>query len=168
MQFRELAAARFSVRQFKDRPVGKDKVDMILEAARIAPTAANRQPQRILVVSEAEGLAKVDACTPYRFAAPLVFIICYDKNECWVRSFDGAHSGEVDASIITTQMMLQAADIGLGTTWVMYFDPARTREEFALPANIIPLAFLPTGYPADDAEPASYHSLRHPLDRLLL
>lgn len=168
MDFRELAAARFSVRRFKDKPVEKDKVDIILEAARIAPTAANRQPQRILVISEAKGLAKIDACTPYRFAAPLVFLICYDRNECWVRTFDGADSGEVDASIVTTQMMLQAADIALGTTWVMHFDPVKTREEFALPANIIPIAILPTGYPADDAEPASYHRLRHPLDRLLL
>jgi nitroreductase len=65
-------------------------------------------------------------------------------------------------------MMLQAADIGLGTTWVMYFDPARTREEFALPPNIVPLAFLLTGYPADNAAPAAFHSQRHPLERLLL
>jgi len=85
-----------------------------------------------------------------------------------VRKFDGAKSGEVDASIATTQMMLQAADIGLGTTWVMAFDPAKTREAFALPPNIIPVAFLPTGYPAADAKPAPLHSQRHGLEKLLI
>jgi nitroreductase len=168
MNFKELAAARYSLRQFRDKAVERDKVDLILEAARNAPTAANKQPQRILVISDPAGLEKIDACTRCRFAAPLVFIICYDKNDAWVRKFDGAHSGEIDASIVTTQMMLQAADAGLGTTWVMHFDPARTREEFALPPHIIPVALLPTGYPADDAAPAAFHSQRHPLDKLLL
>jgi nitroreductase len=169
MQFKELAAARYSVRQFKDKPVEQDKLDLILEAARIAPTGANKQPQRILLVSGAKELEKVDACTPCRFGAPLVFIICYDSDACWVRQkYDGAKSGEVDAGIVTTHMMLQAADAGLGTTWVMHFDPAKTREEFALPSHIIPVAFLPTGYPADDAQPAGFHSQRYPLDKLLL
>jgi nitroreductase len=103
MNFKELAAARYSVRQFKNKPVEKERLDLILEAARIAPTAANKQPQRILVVNGAEGLEKVDACTPCRFGAPLVFIICYDRNETWIRKFDGAQSGEVDASIVTTR-----------------------------------------------------------------
>jgi nitroreductase len=169
MNFTELAAARYSVRQFKNQPVEQDKLDRILEAARHAPTGANKQPQRILLITDEKGLKKVDACTPCRFAAPVVFIICYDANECWVRQkYDGAKSGEVDASIVTTHMMLQAADIGLGTTWVMHFDPVKTREEFGLPPHLIPVAFLPAGYPADDAEPAGFHSLRHPLDKLLI
>jgi len=168
MNFKDLAAARYSVRQFMDKPVEKDKLGLILEAARNAPTAANKQPQRILVIQDTEALGKVDACTPFRFGAPLVFIVCYDKNEAWVRKFDGACSGEVDASIVTTQMMLQAADIGLGATWVMHFDPAKTREAFALPSNIIPVAFLPTGYPAANAEPAGFHSQRHGLEKLVI
>ncbi|AEF81101.1 nitroreductase family protein [Leadbettera azotonutricia] len=168
MGFKELAAARYSVRKFKDRAVEKEKVDLILEAARNAPTAANKQPQRILVIDTDEELKKVDACTRFRFETSLVFLVCYDQNECWVRSFDGEKSGEVDASIVTTQMMLQAADIGLGTTWVMFFDPAKTREEFKLPPHIIPVAFLPTGYPADDAEPSDRHAVRHPLEKLII
>jgi nitroreductase len=168
MNFKELSTARYSVRQFKNKPVEQQDLDLILGAARNAPTAANKQPQRILVVQDEAGLAKADACTPCRFGAPLVFIICYDKNEAWVRKFDGADSGEVDASIVTSHMMLQAADLGLGTTWVMHFDPVKAREGFALPLNIIPVVFLPAGYPADDAQPAGFHSLRHSLEKLLL
>jgi nitroreductase len=168
MHFRELAAARYSVRQFKNKPVERGDLELILEAARNAPTAGNKQPQRILVVSDGEGLAAIDACTPCRFGAPLVFIVCYDAAEAWTRKFDGADSGQVDAAIVTAQMMLQAADIGLGTTWVMHFDPAKTRELFALPEHIIPVAFLPTGYPADDARPAGFHEQRYALEKLLI
>jgi nitroreductase len=169
MDFRELAAARYSVRRFRNEPVEQAKIDLVLGAARLAPTAANKQPQRILVITGEEALAKVDKCTSCRFAAPLVFLVSYDADECWVRGqYDGAKSGEVDASIVTTHMMLQAADIGLGTTWVMHFDPVKTREEFRLPANVIPVAFLPAGYPAGDAAPSDRHALREPPEKLIV
>jgi nitroreductase len=168
MSFKDLAAARYSVRKFLDKSVEKDKLDIILEAARNAPTAANKQPQRIYVIDTIDGLKKVDICTQCRFGAPLVFLVCYDKHDAWVRKYDGEHSGVVDASIVTTQMMLQAVDIGLGTTWVMFFDPAKTREEFKLPENIIPVAFLPSGYPAADAEPSDRHAVRYPLEKLVI
>ncbi|MDR1352118.1 MAG: nitroreductase family protein [Treponema sp.] len=167
MDFKELAARRYSVRQFKQAPVEKEKLDLVLEAGRNAPTAANKQPQRILVITEAEGLKKVDDCTPCRFGAPAVLLVCFDKGGSWVRPFDGEHSGWVDASIVTTHMMLQAADIGLGSTWVMYFDAAKIRAAFALPENIIPAALLPLGCPADDAAPADRHNDRQPRDKLV-
>jgi nitroreductase len=167
MSFKELAAQRYSVRKFLDKPVDKEKLDLILAAAQNAPTAANKQPQRVLVIDKAPDLAKVDTATSCRFGAPLVFLICYDKAEPWVRPFDKEHAGWVDASIVTTQMMLQAADLGLGTTWVMYFDPAKTREQFQLPEQLVPVAFLPTGYPAEDAAPSDRHPQRHPLDKLV-
>jgi nitroreductase len=167
MEFKELAAQRYSVRKFSPIPVEKDKLDLVLEAGRIAPTAANKQPQRILVITEADGLKKVDACTPCRFGAPVVLLVCFDKSESWVRPFDGEHSGWVDASIVTTHMMLQVADIGLGSTWVMHFDAAKIRAAFDLPEDIIPAALLPMGYPTDDATPADRHSDRQPRDRLI-
>jgi nitroreductase len=167
MNFDVLSAKRYSVRKFKQVPVDPEKIACVLEAARNAPTAANKQPQRILVVTRNDGLEKVDRCTPCRFGAPVVLIVCYDKNECWVRKFDGKHSGWVDASIVTTQMMLQAADIGLGSTWVMHFDPAAARKEFALPENLVPAAMLIMGYPAPDAEPADRHAMRHTLEKLV-
>ena len=167
MDFKELAARRYSVRKFKQTPVEKEKLDLVLEAGRNAPTASNKQPQRILVITQAEGLKKIDDCTPCRFGAPVVLLVCYDEKGSWVRPFDGERSGLVDASIVTTQMMLQAADIGLGSTWVMYFDAAKTRAAFDLPENIVPAALLPLGYPAEDAAPADRHNDRLPRDKLV-
>jgi nitroreductase len=167
MNFDQLSAARYSVRKFKTLPVEKEKLALILEAGRNAPTAGNRQPHRILVIDTAEGLKKVDACTQCRFGAPIVLLIAYDKTEYWVRKFDGENSGQIDASIVTTQMMLQAADIGLGSTWVMFFDPAKAVEAFTIPENLVPVAFLVLGYPAEDAVPSERHALRHSLDTIV-
>ena len=166
--FLELAKARYSVRKYKPAPVEQEKLEKILEAGRVAPTAHNNQPHRIKVLTDAGDLAKMDGCTRCRFGAPAALLICYDKNESWKRSFDGADSGEVDASIITTHMMMEAQDLGLGTCWVMYFDPAKTIEAFALPEHIVPLAFLPLGYPADDAAPGPMHGERLALEEILL
>ncbi|MDR3146844.1 MAG: nitroreductase family protein [Treponema sp.] len=167
MNFAELAAARYSVRSFLDRPVEREKVELILKAARRAPTAANRQPQRVLVLSGGEQLARVDQCTTCRFDAPLVFLVCYEKKFAWVRDYDQKHSGWIDASIAGTHMMLQAADLGLGTTWVMWFDPAAVRTQFNLSDDLSPVAFLPTGYPQPDAFPSDQHQDRLPLDKLV-
>ena len=163
-----LAESRYSVRKYKPQPIEEEKLAKILEAARIAPTAGNRQPHRIKVITTAVELEKVDICTRCRFDAPAVMLICYDKTTTWVRPFDGANSGDVDASIITTFMMMQAQDLGLGTCWVMFFDPAKTVEQFALPENIVALAFLPMGYPAEDAAPGPKHGERFSLDEILL
>jgi nitroreductase len=166
MNFSELTAARYSVRNFLNDPIEQQKIALILEAARRAPTAANRQPQRILVIEKPDDLARVDRCTTCRFNAPLVFLVCYELSTAWVRNYDKEHSGWVDASIVTTHMMLQAADLGLGSTWVMWFDPARARTEFRIPPGLVPVAFLPIGYPAPDACPSIQHQDRCPLEKL--
>ena len=168
MSFFELAKARYSVRSFKSQPIEPDKLEQVLETGRVAPTACNNQPQRIKAITDLADLAKVDECTPCRFGAPTVLLICYDRDVCWERKFDGADSGEVDASIVTTHLMLAAHDLGLGTCWVMYFDPAKTAELFALPKNIVPMAMLPIGYPADDTSPSERHHERVALNQILL
>ncbi|MDR0641433.1 MAG: nitroreductase family protein [Treponema sp.] len=167
MNFSELAAARYSVRDFLSNPIEQQKIALILEAARRAPTAANRQPQRILVIEKPGDLARVDRCTTCRFNAPLVFLICYELSAAWVRDYDQEHSGWVDASIAATHMMLQAADLGLGSTWVMWFDPTRARAEFRIPPGLVPVALLPTGYPAPGAFPSIQHQDRYPLEKLI-
>ena len=168
MSFSKLSAERYSVRKFMDKLVEKNMILSVLEAGRIAPTAANRQPQRILVITSPEGLAKVDACTIYRFEAPVVFLICYDNAVCWRRPFDKVDSGQIDSSIVTTQMMLQATDIGLGTTWVMNFDPEKMRSLFCIPDNIIPVTMLVMGYPAEDAAPAARHYEKKELSKIVI
>jgi nitroreductase len=166
--FAELTATRYSVRKFSDTPVEPEKVDQLLEVARTAPTAHNNQPQRLIVVSAPEKLELIDQSTPCRAGAPLVFIIGYDRDACWVRPFDDELSGVVDASVIATHLMLESVDIGLGSVWVMYFDPSKLRELFELPDNIIPVALLPVGYPAPDAEPSPRHFEKKLLEDLIL
>jgi len=166
--FLELAQARYSVRSFQPQPPEPELLAQVLEAGRLAPTACNNQPQRIKVLADPSELAKVDACTPCRFGAPAVLLVCYDKTVSWKRDFDGADSGKVDAAIVATHLMLAAQEAGLGSCWVMYFDPAKTAELFALPADIVPVALLPLGYPAADAQPADLHGQRFAIDTMLL
>lgn len=163
MSFLELAKERYSVRKFKDKKVEKEKLGKILEAAQLAPTACNLQPQRLLVLDKEESLEKLKQCTPFHFDAPLAIIICYDKTVSWKRKYDGHDSGEIDASIITTQMMLEITESGLGTTWVGSYNPELLKESFNIPDNYISVAILPIGYP--DAEPYSGHFSRHELNK---
>jgi nitroreductase len=166
--FIELAKERYSVRKYEDRAVEPEVVAQILESARIAPTGCNNQPQRIKVITAPDELAKVDECTPCRFGAPAVLLVCYDKNVCWRRKFDGKSCGVSDACIVTTHLMLQAQDLGLGSCWVMHFDPSKTAELFGLPENVVPVAMLPIGYPAEDSTPAPLHEKKLPLENLLI
>ena len=163
MTFIELAGKRFSVRKFSDTPVEKEKLDMILQAGRLAPTACNNQPQSILVLQSPEALDTLKKCTPCHFDAPVALIICYDKNTSWKRPFDGKEHGDIDASIVASHMMLEAAELGLGSTWVCYYDPAAIVKEFSLPENLVPSSILPLGYPAGDAKPAPLHLERKPI-----
>lgn len=158
MNFSKLASERFSCRKFKEQEVEQKKIDEILRSAMVAPTAVNKQPQRILVLNDKEKLKKLDECTKYGFNAPLCFVICYDRDKAYNRGYDGKNSAEIDASIATTHMMLQAQDLGLGTTWVMAFNPIAVRECYSIPDNLEILALLPTGYPAEDVQVSPMHS----------
>lgn len=165
MSFIKLAEERYSLRTFSNKPVEKEKLDLVLRAGQLSPTACNNQPQRILVIESEEALEKLKKCTKYHFNAPMALLVCYDKNASWKRSYDGDDSGVVDASIVATHMMLQAAEIGLGTTWVGYFDPALIIKEYELPENYVPVALLPIGYPSVDAKPSSGHYQRISIDK---
>ncbi len=154
---------RYSVRTYDMRPVEQEDLDAVLRAGQIAPTAANRQPQRILVINTREGMVKLAQCTRYVFGAPAALVVCYDRSSVWVRNFDDKDSGDVDASIVATHMMLEAAERGLGTCWVGHFDPVKLRELFNIPATFEPVAILDLGYPGDDAQPNPLHSRRKEL-----
>ena len=164
MDFLQLAREeRYSVRQFSDKPVEQEKLDLILEAGRIAPTACNYQPQRILVIREPEGLGKLKQCTSCHFDAPLALLICYDKTTVWKNRTNGTVGGDVDAAIVTTHMMLEVAQLGLATTWVGAFNHQKTRELFELPEYLVPVALLPIGYAAAGVEPHPWHRKRFDL-----
>ncbi len=162
--FLELAEARYSVRKYDERPIEKEKLDRILRAGQVAPTAANRQPQRIFVLQSAEAIEKIRAITPFAFNAPCVFLICSDYSEAWV-CVDGHNSAPIDAAIVITQMMLEAWDEGLGSCWVRGFDERVISKAFDLPENIRPIALLPVGYLSERSRPAKgWHDKRKALD----
>ncbi len=158
MNFLDLAKSRFSARKFETKPVGKEKIDLILEAGKVAPTAVNYQPQKILVLTDKDKLLILKECTKYDFDAPLAFLVCYDKNICWKRGYDGKSSGETDAAIVATHMMLEAKDLGIGSTWVMSFDPEKMRKAFDVCNDYEIAALLPMGYTTEDVPISKLHS----------
>ncbi len=162
MDFLKLAAERYSVRAFDGRPVSAVHLQQILKAGHLAPTGCNNQPQRIIVVQSEEALAKLRACTRCHFDAPTVLVVCFDRNLSWKRGYDGKDSGDIDAAIVTTHMMLEAAALGVGSTWVMHFRPAALREAFALPDNIEITALLVMGYPHEQAAKNPLHDTFRP------
>ena len=164
MDFLKFASERYSVRKFTDKHLEKEVIDKIIKAAHVAPTGCNYQPQRILVLNTDESMEKLKNCTRSHFNCPTAMLVCYNKNESWVRRYDGALSAPVDAAIVTTHMMFMAHELGVGTTWVMSFDPVKMREEFNIPDDFIPLALLVMGYPAPDATPLNLHSEFRPIE----
>ncbi len=163
MDFIDIAKTRYSCRKYLDKKVEKEKLDKILEAAHVAPTAANCQPQKLIVVQEKEGLEKINKAAR-TYGAPLVILVCGDVDRVWTRPYDGKKHHDIDTSIVTDHMMLQATELGLGTVWVCYFDPEIIRTEFHLPDNLEPVSILVIGYP--DGEPQDPD--RHGMTRLSL
>lgn len=166
MNFLDLAKERYSCRSFEEKEIEKEKIEKILEAARVAPTAVNYQPQRILILNDKGKLSRLSECTKMGWNAPLIMIICYDKTVSWKSKFDGRDEGIIDASIATTQMMLEVQDLGLGATWIGYFDSNKVREVYKIPENLEIIAMLAIGYPSADAKPSERHLDRKPIEEI--
>lgn len=164
MNFLELAKERYSCRSFSDKKVEMEKLEKILEAGRLSPTGRNNQPQRILVLQNEQELEKLKECTVYGWNAPVIMVICYDKEVSWKRKADGNDGGVVDASIVTTHMMLEIANLGLGTTWIGSFDPEKVKEAYCIPNSYEVVALLPVGYPSEESKPSDNHDKRLPLE----
>ena len=158
MGFIELAENRYSVRKFKNEKLPKEVIEKILHAGHIAPTGCNYQPQRIYVLESDNAIEALKNCTKCHFGAPTAMIVCYNVSESWIRPYDRALSAPVDGAIVTTHMMLEAHNIGVGSCWVMHFNPSAIKEEFNIPDGIEPLAILMLGYPDDSAEPHNFHN----------
>ena len=168
MDFFELAKERYSCRSFSEKEVEKEKIEKILEVARLAPTARNLQPQRILVLTKKEQLEKLITCTQYGWNAPIIMILFYDKTVSYKRDkYDNKEFGDIDTSIVTTHMMLEAQSLGLGTTWVGSFDPKKIIEVYEVPENLIPVAILPIGYPSKEAKPSKLHFQRNTISNFV-
>jgi len=150
MDFLELAKKRYSVRAYKSDPVEDDKLQKVLEAARLAPTACNLQPFQFIVIhtkgKEAE-LRRIYGDSWF-IQAPIVICVCGIPSRSWVRS-DGKNYWEVDVTIAMDHLILAAADLGLGTCWIGAFSPNAARQILNLPNDVEPIVFTPLGYPDD-------------------
>lgn len=166
MDFLTLAKKRYSARAYTKQKVEKEKLDAVLEAAHVAPTGGNCQPQRLIVVQSESGLEKIGKAADI-YGAPLAIIVCSDTEKTWTRPFDGKKLTDIDASIVTDHMMMEAADLGLGSVWVCCFKPDVLREEFNLPSNLEPVNILVIGY-ADTRCQAALPPDRHDKTRLPL
>ena len=163
MSFAELVKQRYSVRKYDSRPIEPEKMAMILEAGRLAPTAVNYQPQRILVV-QGEAMEQMKGCSPCIYGAPVALVVCYDKNASW-KSRSGREIGDVDGGIVLTQMMYQAEELGIGSLIVGIYKEPLLRERFHIPENYEIVSLMMLGYATEDCEPhPEFHASRKPLD----
>jgi nitroreductase len=163
MSFLDIAKKRYSVRKYNSKKVEEEKLLKILEAGRIAPTGANYQPQRIIVVQKEEGMERLKKCANI-YGAPLALIVCGDHAASWKRPFDKKDILDIDVSIVTDHMMLQATELGLGTVWICYFDPEALKKEFNLPEGVEPVNILAVGYAAaEGGDPDRHEKARKPL-----
>lgn len=152
MDFMQLVWARYSVRAYRPTAVEDDKLQQVLEAARLAPTAANRQPFQIIVVHTAGREEELRRIYPKGWftQAPLIIGIVALPTEAWFRrKYDDMNYAWVDAAIAADHLILAACELGLGTCWVADFNPAAARAVLGLPDDVEPVIFTPLGYPAD-------------------
>lgn len=161
MSFIEIAKMRYSVRKYSDRAVESEKLEKIIEAAHVAPTAANLQPVKLIVVQSEEGLNKLGKAAN-TYDAPIAIIVCADHSKAWIRPFDGKKTTDIDATILTDHMMHEATELGLGTCWVCYFKADIISKEFRLPDNLEPVNILAIGY----ADEVLADSNRHVKERI--
>ncbi len=155
MTFIELAKRRYSCRNYDLRPVEKDKLELILEAGRIAPSAVNYQPWHFIVNQGKENLKKIYGVYHREWlqTAPCVIVVCGDHNQSWKRKQDGKDHCDIDIAIAVDHMTLQATELGLATCWICNFDKEKTIETLNLPSYLEPIVILPVGYPLDQPDP---------------
>ena len=165
MSVTDLMANRYSERRFSPAPVEDEKLQAILAAGALAPTAENKQPQRILVVRGDEALTKMDKCTRCRFGAPIVLVLAYDMTVA-ARHPDVTDFGTVDIAIVGDHMSLAAEELGVHSCWVGLIDPSELRRQFSVPSDFRIIGVMPLGYPSERSHPASLHARRHDASEL--
>ena len=167
MSFDDVVVSRYACRKYTDQQISKEQLDAILEAGRLAPTAKNIQEQRIYVLQSDSSLAKIDANTPCRYGAPTVLVVAFDRNSVFSYPGGKRDSGVEDATIVATHMILAAANVGVNSCWVNYFDPDKLAADLGLPENEEVLMIMDLGYAAEGAGPSENHSRRKPLDEMV-
>ncbi len=164
-EFEKIIRRRTAIRKYSDKKVEKEILDKILEAGRLAPTAMNLQPFKIIVVESNEGLEKVDLATRYRYGAPLVLIVCGNKNEAYGSGDYSTY--EMDSCIVGTHMMLEATNLDVDSVWVKAFDSNIIKREFDLSSELEPVLLLPLGYRTEDCPENPKHNIRKDISSLV-
>ena len=165
MKFEDVIRLRTATRKFDHTLVEKRKIEKILEAGRLAPTAKNLQPQKIFVVSSEEGLIQIDKASPCRYNAPLVLMVCSDKSRAFQKN--GYSTYEMDAVIVATHMMLEATNLGVDNVWVEMFDKSILKKEFKLKEDLEPICLLMLGYRSSDCPVNPMHGVRKELSEMV-
>ena len=169
MEFAEVVKNRYSCKKYDGKQISAEQLDAVLQAGRLAPTAKNLQGQRIYVVQSAEGLAKIDELTPCRYGAPTVIIGAYDTDvSAKGLGYETGDFGDIDTSIVLTNIANAAAAENLGSCWVGAYDSAIIRKNFNIPNNYVLVDLMMVGHSAEDAEPSPRHEQTEPLDTLVV
>ena len=168
MEFKEVIQRRYSCKKYSDRQVEPEKLNAILAAGRFAPTAKNLQEQKVYVIQSSALLAKIAAATPCRYRAPTVLVVAFDKNKVFTYPGGKRDSGVEDATIVATHLILAAADEGVDSCWLNYFDPDKLAASLGLPEDEEILMVLDLGYAADGAGPLPNHENRKPLSETVV
>lgn len=163
MDFITLAKQRCTTRGFTEQRISPPELDQILSAGRVAPTACNKQPQRIIVVQQSENITKIQKAYN-TFGSQCILIVCRDRRDELVRTYDNKCSGDLDIGIICDHMMLEARELNIGSVMVGLFDPRIIRAEFNIPDYIEPTVLLLLGYPINGFISSKRHEItRKPL-----
>jgi nitroreductase len=167
--FLDIAKSRYSCRKYNARRVEEEKLMLVLEAGRVAPSAVNFQPWHFYVIQETDDLERFQGAYHREWfrTAPCVIVICADHSQSWIRKVDGKDYGDVDAAITTDHMTLQATELGLATCWICNFDVEKTRELLKLPDHLEPVVILPLGYPLDKTDAERHDAKRKPLSEIV-
>jgi nitroreductase len=163
MEFNTVIQNRYSCRAFAARAVEQEKVDRILEAGRIAPTAVNKQPVHVWAVTDPSTLEAIKGVTRSNYGAPVLLVVGCRPADTWARRYDGKNGAEVDASIVSTYLMLAAENEGLATLWVGSFDPALLKGILPGTDGYELVAMINVGYPSGESAPSAMHGTRIPM-----
>jgi len=164
MDFLKLAEGRYSCKSFSDREIEQEKLDAVLQAGRLAPTAKNAQPQHIYLVRTPEMLKKVDEVCPCRYGAPCVAIVAYRDEEAFHFPDGRGCSGDEDVSIVASHMMLEAYSLGIDSCWLNLFKEDEVKAAFGIPENERVVLLMDFGYAAEGAEPKPNHFKRKAIE----
>ena len=165
--FLQLARDRYSCRKFSDKPVEKEKLDQIIEAALISPTAVNYQPEHLFILHGDDAQKKISEATRYTFGAKTFIVLGIQDTIAWNRATDGKYFGDVDAGIVGASILFAVKDLGLDSTFVGYFDPEVMKKNFPAMEDYDLIGIFPIGYAHSDSKPYPQHFKKNPIDSMV-